>query len=185
VSLLLLFRRLVLTSSAVSGVVRRFFVGGNWKANGTRASVSALVSALNASTASLPSASELDAVVFPTLLQVPHVQASLNARFSVGAQDCYVSDGAFTGEVSAAALKDAGVHWVVLGHSERRHVFGESDELLAKKLHAALAAGLSVVFCVGELEQVRCVSRLGCPSLTGCNWCCVLRSANRVAPTPC
>lgn len=57
--------------------------------------------------------------------------------------------------MSAAALVDSGVNWVILGHSERRHVFGESDEALGKKLQAALAAGLHVVYCIGELEKER------------------------------
>jgi triosephosphate isomerase len=74
---------------------------------------------------------------------------------AISAQDCYVADGAFTGEVSAGALVDSGVNWTILGHSERRHVFGETDELLGKKLTAALAAGLHVIYCIGELEKER------------------------------
>jgi triosephosphate isomerase len=78
-----------------------------------------------------------------------------NKKVAISAQDCHAADGAFTGEVSASALADFGVNWVILGHSERRHVFGESDEVLGKKLQAALAAGLHVIYCIGELEKER------------------------------
>lgn len=134
---------------------RRFFVGGNWKANGTVASVAALIAALNSAVPRLPDVDHAEVVVAPTLLHLAQAQATLRSRFALAAQDCHVSDGAFTGEVSAVALADAGVKWVILGHSERRHVFGESDELLGKKIAAALAAGLHVIFCVGELERER------------------------------
>src|SRR5262249_21912600 len=69
----------------------------------------------------------------------------------LGAQNCYFEkEGAFTGEVSPAMLADVGCRWVILGHSERRHVLGESDPLINRKIQAALAAGLGVIFCVGE-----------------------------------
>lgn len=74
----------------------------------------------------------------------------------VSAQNCWHEDkGAFTGEVSAAMLKDVGLPWVILGHSERRHIFGESDEVIGKKTAAALKHGLGVILCVGELLEER------------------------------
>uniref|UniRef100_A0A8D0HGR9 Triosephosphate isomerase n=1 Tax=Sphenodon punctatus TaxID=8508 RepID=A0A8D0HGR9_SPHPU len=75
----------------------------------------------------------------------------LDAKIAVAAQNCYkVTKGAFTGEISPAMIKDVGVTWVILGHSERRHVFGESDELIGQKVAHALAEGLGVIACIGE-----------------------------------
>uniref|UniRef100_A0A670JT54 Triosephosphate isomerase n=1 Tax=Podarcis muralis TaxID=64176 RepID=A0A670JT54_PODMU len=75
----------------------------------------------------------------------------LDAKIGVAAQNCYkVPKGAFTGEISPAMIKDVGVTWVILGHSERRHVFGESDELIGQKVAHALAEGLGVIACIGE-----------------------------------
>lgn len=74
----------------------------------------------------------------------------------MSAQNCFSeSSGAFTGEISPSQLKDAGVHWVILGHSERRSMFGDSDKLVAEKVKAALDNGLSVIACVGETLDER------------------------------
>lgn len=81
-------------------------------------------------------------------------EANVNAK--VAAQNCYkVSKGAFTGEVSPAMLKDNGIEWVILGHSERRNVFGENDQLIAEKVGHALNEGLSVIACIGEKIEER------------------------------
>lgn len=79
----------------------------------------------------------------------------MDAKFGVAAQNCYkVAKGAFTGEISPAMIKDVGVTWVILGHSERRHVFGESDELIGQKVAHALSEGVGVIACIGEkLDQ--------------------------------
>ncbi|MEQ2183808.1 hypothetical protein GOODEAATRI_001723, partial [Goodea atripinnis] len=78
-------------------------------------------------------------------------RSKLDAKFGVAAQNCYkVPKGAFTGEISPAMIKDCGVNWVILGHSERRHVFGESDELIGQKTAHALESGLGVIACIGE-----------------------------------
>ncbi|KAG8546841.1 hypothetical protein GDO81_029730 [Engystomops pustulosus] len=79
----------------------------------------------------------------------------LDAKIAVAAQNCYkVSKGAFTGEISPAMIKDVGATWVILGHSERRHVFGESDELIGQKVAHAQSEGLGVIACIGEkLDQ--------------------------------
>ncbi|XP_055136835.2 triosephosphate isomerase isoform X2 [Symphalangus syndactylus] len=75
----------------------------------------------------------------------------LDPKIAVAAQNCYkVTNGAFTGEISPGMIKDCGATWVVLGHSERRHVFGESDELIGQKVAHALAEGLGVIACIGE-----------------------------------
>jgi len=88
-------------------------------------------------------------------LAVQWIKANgLNAK--VAAQNCYkVKSGAFTGEIPPAMLKDNGVEWVILGHSERRNVFGESDKLIAEKIKHALEEGLKVIACIGEKEEER------------------------------
>lgn len=98
-----------------------------------------------------------DVVVGAPFVYIHSAQASLSSTsIQVAGQNCWHEDkGAFTGEVSAAMLKDIGLKWVILGHSERRHIFGESDELIGKKTASALRNGLSVVLCVGELLEER------------------------------
>lgn len=137
---------------------RRPIVGGNWKMNTDRASGPALAGAVAAACAA--SASRADVVLFPPfpyLLPVADALAKAPAatRPALGAQDLYHADkGAFTGEVSPVMLKDCGCTWALAGHSERRHVLHEGDDLVNMKLLAALHAGLSVTLCVGEkLEQ--------------------------------
>lgn len=79
------------------------------------------------------------------------VREHLDKRFHVAAQNCYkVASGAFTGEISPAMIRDCNCEWVILGHSERRHIFGESDELIGEKVAHALASGLKVIPCIGE-----------------------------------
>eukprot|EP01120_Amphizonella_sp_Union-15-10_P012012 TRINITY_DN525_c0_g1_i1.p1 TRINITY_DN525_c0_g1~~TRINITY_DN525_c0_g1_i1.p1 ORF type:complete len:255 (+),score=75.70 TRINITY_DN525_c0_g1_i1:473-1237(+) len=127
---------------------RKFFVGGNWKMNGTKASVDSLVALLNAGT--FP-ADKVDVIVAPTTLHLAHVLGSVRKEIQVSAQNSYkAASGAFTGEISPEMLKDLGIHWVILGHSERRNVFGESSELIAEKAAKALEVGLHVIYCVGE-----------------------------------
>lgn len=129
--------------------MRRPLVAGNWKMNGTRASVASLLSEI--SKQRLPEA--IDVVVFPSFLHIPQVIAGLaGERVAVGGQDCAsgAGYGALTGEVSPSQLLDSGCQWVLVGHSERRLEVGENNELVAKKLIAACAAGLKPVLCVGE-----------------------------------
>nr|AAU93945.1 triose phosphate isomerase [Helicosporidium sp. ex Simulium jonesi] len=130
-------------------MARKFFVGGNWKCNGTKESVSALVKALSA--AKLPSADKVDVVVAPTFLHLSQALSSLPSRVEVSAQNCWIKGGgAFTGEISAEQIVDLGAKWVILGHSERRHIMGESDATVADKVAYALSKGLGVIFCIGE-----------------------------------
>jgi triosephosphate isomerase len=83
-------------------------------------------------------------------------KALSSSNISVGAQDVYFeNNGAFTGEISCAMLKDVGCNYVIIGHSERRHVIGEKDELINKKIAAAIHGGLLPIFCVGELLEER------------------------------
>ena len=131
-------------------------IGGNWKMNLTRAEASALAQGVGSALAGKTNA---QVVVFPAFIHLAEVAGVLkgipNNIVKVGAQDFYHQpNGAFTGEVSLAQLADLGVKTVLIGHSERRHVIGECDVLINKKVRAALAAGFEVILCVGEtLEQ--------------------------------
>jgi triosephosphate isomerase len=133
---------------------RKPFVGGNWKMNLHRNEAIALAGELAA--AGLGAASDVAIFpAFPYLLPVAQVLCEKGSPIKLGAQDCYFeSNGAFTGEVSLSMLKDCGVAVVLIGHSERRHVIGESDVLINRKVRASLAAGFEVILAVGEkLEQ--------------------------------
>lgn len=133
---------------------RTFFVGGNWKCNGTLESNAALVKVLN--DASVPASDVVEVVVSPAFVHIPAVQAALRKDFSVAAQNCWVKGGgAFTGEISAEMLANLGLKWVILGHSERRHIIKESDEFIADKVTYALSKGLSVIYCIGEKLEER------------------------------
>jgi len=98
----------------------------------------------------------LEVVVAPPALYLLSVQELLTPPTQVSAQNCFSeSSGAFTGEISPSQLKDANVHWVILGHSERRSMFGDTDTLVAEKVNAAVESGLSVIACVGETLEER------------------------------
>ncbi|XP_021753136.1 triosephosphate isomerase, chloroplastic-like [Chenopodium quinoa] len=130
----------------------KFFVGGNWKCNGTKESISKLVSDLNSATLE----ADVDVVVAPPFVYIDQVKNSLTSRIEVSAQNCWISKGgAFTGEISVEQLKDLGCLWVILGHSERRHVIGEKDEFIGKKAAYALSQGVGVIACIGELLEER------------------------------
>ena len=134
--------------------MRRIFVAGNWKMYTSRTEGLALVKGL-AGTAKSPKGLEV-AVCPPSVYLSAIIEAARGTSIKVGAQNCYFeAKGAFTGEVAPQMLVDVGCEYVILGHSERRHVLAESDALIAKKVVAALAAGLKVILCVGELLQER------------------------------
>jgi triosephosphate isomerase len=128
---------------------RKPFVAGNWKMNLDREGALALVAALREG---FGQRSDLDAAVFPPFVYLPEVVRALEGSpIRVGAQNCCdQSSGAFTGEVSAGMVADVGATMVILGHSERRHVYGEQDDLVQRKVQAALDAELDVILCVGE-----------------------------------
>jgi len=133
--------------------MRTPFVGGNWKMNTDRATGAALARAVAEGTAACDG---VEVAVFPPFPYLGAIAETLRgSRVVLGAQDLYhEKSGAFTGEVSAAMLLDCGASAVLTGHSERRHVIGESDELVNRKTRAALDAGLTCVLCIGEtLEQ--------------------------------
>ncbi|KAK3412649.1 triosephosphate isomerase, chloroplastic [Eucalyptus grandis] len=130
----------------------KFFVGGNWKCNGTKDSISKLVSDLNSATLE----PDVDVVVAPPFVYIDQVKNSLTPRIEIASQNSWTGKGgAFTGEISVEQLKDIGCKWVVLGHSERRHVIGEDDQFIGKKAAYALSEGLGVIACIGELLQER------------------------------
>lgn len=139
------------------------FVGGNWKMNLERSSATELAEAIargveagssgvDAGSSGPSIASGVDVAVFPPSVYLDAVAGVLGQRsVLLGAQDCSAEDGgAFTGQVSANMLTDLGVQAVLVGHSERRHGLGESDELLARKARLAIDYSLIAVFCVGE-----------------------------------
>lgn len=131
---------------------RKPFVGGNWKMNTTQASASSLARGVIDACAAVQA--RVEVVVFPPLpymLTVHTIVRNRPTTIGVGSQDVYHRpDGAFTGEVSVAMLADCGCRAVLAGHSERRHVLGESNELVNLKVRATVEAGLTSVLCVGE-----------------------------------
>ena len=128
---------------------RRKLIAANWKMNKRVSDALAFADAFRPLMAGLP---DCELIVFPSFFCVrPLADALVGSGVAVGAQDLYWEPaGAFTGEVSAAMLLDAGASHVLVGHSERRHVLGETDAVVARKLHAALDAGLTPILCVGE-----------------------------------
>jgi triosephosphate isomerase len=129
--------------------MRRPIVVGNWKMHGSRAENARLIEELGAHYPSDPAA---DCVVCPPLVYAQEVGRLLrDTPIRLGAQDvCADSHGAFTGEVSAAMLKDVGCDYVIVGHSERRMLYRESDQLVARKFAAAHSKSLIPILCVGE-----------------------------------
>ncbi len=133
----------------------RKIIAGNWKMNLHLNEGAALVKASNDYLNENP-VNHIDVIIAPPSYQLAQsVSLSGNKKLSVSAQNMAATDnGAYTGEISASMIKDAGAELVIIGHSERREIFGESDELLETKLHKALEYGLYPIFCVGEsLDQ--------------------------------
>ncbi|NDC40639.1 MAG: triose-phosphate isomerase [Chitinophagia bacterium] len=136
--------------------MRKNIVAANWKMNLNMAEGTQLVTDI---LAGLPALNDQNLVVIaPPFTMLREVAQLLNGQpyVSASAQNCYTEkSGAFTGEVSAAMVKDAGAGYVILGHSERREYAGETSEILVKKIDQALANGLKVIFCCGEPLAVR------------------------------
>jgi triosephosphate isomerase len=138
----------------MSATTRRPLIAGNWKMHKTIAEAEEFIGTL------LPrvsTADEVDVAICPSFLALgAMVDSTRGSRVEVYAQTMHHEDsGAFTGEVAAPMLVELDVHGVVLGHSERRELFGETDRALALKVPAALAAGLKPILCVGETEDER------------------------------
>ena len=136
----------------------RKLVAGNWKMNGVGADLGEL-SRLADALRTTPAACDV-LVCPPATLLERAARAAEDSPVAVGAQDCSPdTPGAHTGDLAASMLRDAGARWVVLGHSERRADHGETDELVAAKVRAALAASLTPVVCVGETQAERAAGR--------------------------
>jgi triosephosphate isomerase (TIM) len=135
--------------------MRRFLIAGNWKMNTTRQSGVALAGELAAVVPQAEAGVEvLVCPPYPYLLAVGEKLAG--SAVHLGAQDAYFeAPGAFTGEVAVDMLRDCGCRYVILGHSERRHVMGETDAIINRKVRASVAGGLTAVLCVGELLSER------------------------------
>lgn len=132
-------------------MTRRPYIVGNWKMHGTRA----MLSEARAIDRAAQRHMKVEVALAPpfTLIHPIHREAE---QISVGAQDCHQADGgAYTGDISAAMVADAGAKFVILGHSERRQGHGESDALVRSKAQAALGAGLRIIMCCGETAQTR------------------------------
>lgn len=136
--------------------MRKKIVAANWKMNLNLEEGKSLVEGI---LAGLPALSEAKQVVIaPPFIHMQQIAQQLSGKsnISLSAQNCYSEvSGAYTGEVSAAMVKNVGAQFVILGHSERREYFKEDDALLAKKTNQALANGLKVIFCCGEPLEIR------------------------------
>ncbi len=134
--------------------MRKKFIAGNWKMNTIAISAELLAAAVVKGVGGDSSVTVAVCPPFPYLSRVG--QALAGSPVGLGAQNCYhEKSGAFTGEISPEMLVDSGCRYVILGHSERRHKLGETDAFVNKKVHAALAAGLTVILCVGETLEER------------------------------
>lgn len=135
-------------------MTRQKFIAGNWKMFTTAAGAEQLAAAV---VKGLGNESRVAVALCPPFLYLERVAKVVKGTaVALGAQNLYPEkEGAFTGEVSPTMLVDVGCKHVILGHSERRHKLGESDAFINKKVHAALAAGLQVILCVGETLQER------------------------------
>ena len=128
-------------------------LAGNWKMNGLRASI-AEIRALGRALSDAPAVDVLICPPAPVIAEA--AKAAEGTRIAIGGQDCHArASGAFTGDISAEMLRDAGASYVILGHSERRQYHAESDAVVAEKIVGAKRAGLGVILCVGETESIR------------------------------
>ena len=134
--------------------MRRYLIAGNWKMNTDRAAGVALASAIGEKAGD---AKDVDLLVCPpSVYLAPVAEAITGKAVALGAQNmCGDENGAFTGEISSSMLSDVGAEYVILGHSERRTLYGETDADVNKKTLKALAAGLAPIVCVGELLEER------------------------------
>lgn len=133
--------------------MRRSLVIANWKMNGSKAIVDQLLTAFDANAAN----GAAEVVVCPPTVYIAQAEERLSgSKIALGAQDAsQFAEGAYTGEIALSMLKEFGCRYVLVGHSERRSYYGETDQVVADKFAAVIAAGLTPVLCVGESEQER------------------------------
>lgn len=129
-------------------MARKPIIAGNWKMNLTPSEAKELIGAL----IPLVADAECDVVICPPFVDLPiAVELTKGTNIAVGAQNIHWAEkGAYTGEISAAMLKCVGARYAIIGHSERRQYFGETDETVNRRAKAAIAAGITPIFCVGE-----------------------------------
>jgi triosephosphate isomerase len=134
--------------------VRKLFIAGNWKMNLLRSSSQALLAQLRSS---LSDVANVDIAVCPPAVYLRDAAEALTgSNIGLGAQNVFSqAEGAYTGEISCGMLLDVGCRYVILGHSERRAIFGESDAMVNEKLHATLRSGLTPIVCIGETLEER------------------------------
>ena len=135
-------------------MAEKLLIAGNWKMHKTP---SQTVEYFKRFKPLVEGIENVEILICPPFIDIPAaVSESKETGIKIGAQNCYFErEGAFTGEISPLMLREAGCEYVILGHSERRHIFGESDEVINKKVVAALEEGLRVILCVGETLQER------------------------------
>ena len=135
--------------------MRKPFIAGNWKMNTDSQSSVKLAQGVVQGCSDV--AGKVDVAVCPPFVYLQQVGKTLQtSHIALGSQDVYFEQkGAFTGEISTAMLKDIGCTYAICGHSERRHVIGETDELINKKVHASISGGVLPILCVGELLEER------------------------------
>lgn len=136
--------------------MRKVFIGGNWKSNGSMGFVKSHMT--NVINHLAFNKKQCEVVIAPTFIHLMKAKELLNKHTGVeiAAQNCSLyKDGAYTGEISGKQIKDLGLNWVILGHSERRALFGESNMIVGKKVKMALNIGLKVIACIGEKLEDR------------------------------
>ena len=132
----------------------RALIAGNWKMNGLAAQLG-VIESIAASLAARPPG-RVDVLICPPSTLIARAVQTAAGRIAIGGQDCHMeSAGAFTGDISAEMLRDAGASAVIVGHSERRQHHGETDAMVAAKAKAAWRAGLLAIICIGETESQR------------------------------
>jgi len=134
--------------------MRQPMIAGNWKMNGSSESIKELIAGIKAGMSAVKKA---QVVVCPPAIYIPQVSADVSgSKINVGSQNiCDQDKGAFTGEIAGSMLNDLGCGYAIIGHSERRALYGESDELIAKRFAAARRNDIKPIFCIGETLEER------------------------------
>ena len=134
--------------------MRRYVIAGNWKMNFTPSQATAFINEIKPMVAGKDNCDIVFCAPYVTIAAA--MEAAKGSNIKIGAENVHFEQkGAFTGEVSAEMLKEIGVEYVIIGHSERRQYFGETDETVNKRTKAALAAGMKVILCLGEVKEQR------------------------------